>query len=156
MGELTGKVAIVTGASKGIGAAIAKTFAEAGAAVTVNYASNKADADRVVGEMVKASGKAIAIQADVAKRADVKRLFAETAEKLGRPSILVNNAGVYSFAPLEQNDVEVDQKTEPAPIMPRPTCAVLRQALSRVFPYGAGRAIRKNLANPSALDPHDP
>ena len=101
MGELSGKVAIVTGASKGIGAAIAKTFAEAGAKVAVNYASNKADADRVVGEIVKAGGEAVAIQADVAKRADVRRLFAETMEKLGRPSILVNNAGVYSFAPLE-------------------------------------------------------
>ena len=101
MGELTGKVAIVTGASKGIGAAIARAFAEAGAAVAVNYASSKADADRVVGEIVKAGGKAVAIQADVAKRADLQRLFAETREKLGRPSILVNNAGVYSFAPLE-------------------------------------------------------
>ena len=101
MGELTGKVAIVTGASKGIGAAIARAFAKAGAAVAVNYASSKADADRVVGEIVKAGGKAVAIQADVAKRADVKRLFEETMEKLGRPSILVNNAGVYSFAPLE-------------------------------------------------------
>jgi 3-oxoacyl-[acyl-carrier protein] reductase len=101
MGELTGKVAIVTGASKGIGAAIARAFAEAGAAVAVNYASNKADADRVVSEIVKDGGKAIAIQADVGKGAAVKRLFADTLEKLGRPSILVNNAGVYSFAPLE-------------------------------------------------------
>ncbi len=101
MGELSGKVAIVTGASKGIGAAIARAFATAGAAVAVNYASNMADADRVVGAIVQAGGKAVAIQADIAKRGDVRRLFAETQEKLGRPSILVNNAGVYSFAPLE-------------------------------------------------------
>jgi 3-oxoacyl-[acyl-carrier protein] reductase len=101
MAELTGKVAVVTGASKGIGAAIARALANAGAAVAVNYAANKADADRVVGEIVKAGGTAVAIQADVAKRADVQRLFAETREKLGRPSILVNNAGIYRFAPLE-------------------------------------------------------
>ena len=101
MGELTGKVAIVTGASKGIGAAIARAFAKAGAAVAVNYASSKTDADRVVGEIVKAGGKAVAIQADVAKRADVKRLIEETVEKLGRPNILVNNAGVYAMGPLE-------------------------------------------------------
>jgi len=99
MGELIGKVAIVTGASKGIGAAIARAFATAGAAVAVNYASSKADADRVVGEIVKAGGKAVAIQADVAKRADVQRLFRETMEKLGRPSILVNNAGVGTAVP---------------------------------------------------------
>jgi 3-oxoacyl-[acyl-carrier protein] reductase len=101
MGELSGKVAVITGASKGIGAAIARAFAKAGAAVAVNYASSKADADRVVSDIVKDGGKAVAIQADVAKRRDVERLFAETRERLGRPSILVNNAGVYSFAPLE-------------------------------------------------------
>lgn len=101
MNELSGKVAIVTGASKGIGAAIARAFAKAGAAVAVNYASSKADADRVVGEIVKGGGRAVAIKADVAKRADVRRLFDETMEKLGQPSILVNNAGVYSFAPIE-------------------------------------------------------
>jgi 3-oxoacyl-[acyl-carrier protein] reductase len=101
MGDLSGKVAIVTGASKGIGAAVARALAKAGAAVAVNYASSRADADRVADEIVKDGGKAVAIQADVARRADVQRLFAETRVKLGRPSILVNNAGVYGFAPLE-------------------------------------------------------
>jgi 3-oxoacyl-[acyl-carrier protein] reductase len=101
MGDLSGKVAIVTGASKGIGAAIARLFAEAGAAVAVNYASGKTDADRVVADIVRKGGKAAAFQADVSKRADVKRLFEETKTKLGPPGILVNNAGVYAFAPLE-------------------------------------------------------
>jgi 3-oxoacyl-[acyl-carrier protein] reductase len=101
MGELSGKVAIVTGASKGIGAAIARRFAEAGAAVAVNYASDKAGADRLVEEIKRGGGKAVAIQANVSKSADVKRLFAETAAKLGAPSILVNNAGVFTFGPLE-------------------------------------------------------
>jgi 3-oxoacyl-[acyl-carrier protein] reductase len=101
MGELTGKVAIVTGASKGIGAAIARRFAKAGAAVAVNYASSQSDADRIVGEITRDGGKAVAIRADVGKSADVKRLFAETQAALGAPSILVNNAGVFSFGSLE-------------------------------------------------------
>ena len=101
MGELSGKVAIVTGASKGIGAAIARRFAEAGAAVAVNYASDKAGADRLVEEIKRSGGKAVAIQANVTKSADVKRLFAETTARLGAPSILVNNAGVFTFGPLE-------------------------------------------------------
>jgi 3-oxoacyl-[acyl-carrier protein] reductase len=102
MHDLKGKVAIVTGASKGIGAAIARQLAEAGAAVVVNYASSKAEADRIVGNILCAGGKAVAIQADVSKSADVKRLFAQTVASLGRPSILVNNAGVYRFGPLEE------------------------------------------------------
>ena len=109
MGELSGKVAIVTGASKGIGAAIARRFAEAGAAVAVNYGSDKDGAERVVGEIASKGGKAIAIQANVAKGAEIKRLFAETKAKLGAPSILVNNAGVFTFAPIEavtEEDVE--------------------------------------------------
>jgi len=101
MGALTGKVAIVTGASKGIGAAIARRFAKEGAAVAVNYASNRTDADRVVAEIVREGGKAVAIPANAASSADVKRLFAETKAKLGTPSIVVNNAGVFTFEPLE-------------------------------------------------------
>jgi 3-oxoacyl-[acyl-carrier protein] reductase len=102
MGALAGKIAVVTGASKGIGAAIARCFAKEGAAVVVNYASSKSDADRVVDQIVGAGGRAAAIQADVAKSDEVKRLFADTKEKFGAPSILVNNAGVFTFAPLEQ------------------------------------------------------
>jgi 3-oxoacyl-[acyl-carrier protein] reductase len=101
-GKLNGKVAVVTGASKGIGAGIAKEFTLEGASVVVNYASAKQDADRVVDEISKRGGKAIAIQANVAKKGDVERLFAETKKAFGRLDVLINNAGVYQFAPLEE------------------------------------------------------
>src|ERR1700730_8028382 len=101
MRELTGKVAIVTGASKGIGAGIAKGMAAAGAAVVVNYASSKEGADRVVPEIIGKDGKVIAVQGDMSQVADVKRLFAEAKKAFGDVNILVNNAGVYDFAPLE-------------------------------------------------------
>lgn len=101
MSKLTGKVAVVTGASKGIGAGIAKAFAAAGAAVVVNYASDKEGAERVVAEITGNSGKAIAIQGDVAKAADVKRLFAEATTAFGPMDVLVNNAGVFRFDPIE-------------------------------------------------------
>ena len=101
MSKLKGKVAVVTGASKGIGAGIAKGLAAAGAAVVVNYASSKQGADQVVAEITKAGGKAIAVQGDVSKSADVTRLFAETKKAFGSLDVLVNNAGVYKFAPLE-------------------------------------------------------
>jgi 3-oxoacyl-[acyl-carrier protein] reductase len=101
MGVLDGKVGLVTGASKGIGAGIAKGLAEAGAAVVVNYASSKEGADRVVEEITSKGGRAIAVKGDIAKAADVKRLFQETAKAFGRLDVLVNNAGVYSFGPLE-------------------------------------------------------
>ncbi len=100
--KLSGKVALVTGASKGIGASIALHLAEAGAAVVVNYASSRAGADEVVDQIVKSGGRAIAVQGDVSKSADIDRLFAETTTAFGRIDILVNNAGVYGFAPLEQ------------------------------------------------------
>ena len=102
MSKLEDKVAIVTGASKGIGASIAKHLAAEGAAVVVNYASSQADADRVVAEIARAGGRALAIRADMAKPADVERLFAETAKAFGRLDILVNNAGIYEFRPLEE------------------------------------------------------
>lgn len=99
--KLAGKIAVVTGASKGIGAAIAENLAAAGATVVVNYASSKSGADRVVAEITGRGGKAIAVQADLSKQADVERLFAETKRAFGRVDILINNAGIYEFAPLE-------------------------------------------------------
>ena len=101
-GKLNGKVAIVTGASKGIGAGIAKEFALHGASVVVNYASAKKDADRVVDEISKRGGKAIAVQGNVSKKADVERIFAEAEKAFGKIDILVNNAGVYEFVVLEE------------------------------------------------------
>src|SRR6478735_1130931 len=101
MSKLTGKVAVVTGASKGIGAGIAKQFSAEGAAVVVNYASSSEGADRVVAEITAKGGKAIAVQGDVSKLADVQRLFAQTKSAFGAVDVLVNNAGVYAFAPLE-------------------------------------------------------
>jgi len=99
--KLLGKVAVVTGASKGIGAAIAKHLAAEGAAVVVNYSSSKDAADRVVSDITKSGSRAIAVQANVAKPDDIKRLFAETKQAFDKLDILVNNAGVYEFAPLE-------------------------------------------------------
>jgi 3-oxoacyl-[acyl-carrier protein] reductase len=106
MGKLNNQVAVVTGASKGIGAGIAKALAAEGASVVVNYASSKEGADKVVKEITEKGGKAIAVQGDVSKQADITRLFAETKKAYGKLNILVNNAGVYQFAPLEQITTE--------------------------------------------------
>ena len=100
MSRLKNKVAVVTGASKGIGAGIAKSLAAEGASVVVNYASSKEGADRVVAEIVRKGGKAVAVQGDVSRVSDVQRLFAETKKAFGRLDVLVNNAGVYEFAAL--------------------------------------------------------
>jgi 3-oxoacyl-[acyl-carrier protein] reductase len=100
MGKLTNKVAVVTGASKGIGAGIAKALAADGASVVVNYASSKDGADKVVADIKAKGGKAVAVQGDVSKQADISKLFAETKKAFGRLDVLVNNAGVYEFSPL--------------------------------------------------------
>jgi 3-oxoacyl-[acyl-carrier protein] reductase len=106
MAKIEGKVAVVTGASKGIGASIALHLAAEGAGVVVNYASSKEGADRVVAEIVSRGGKAVAVRANVASQDDIRRLFAETQEAFGRLDILVNNAGIYEFAPIEEVTAE--------------------------------------------------
>ena len=100
--KLSGKVAVVTGASKGIGAAIAKQLAAEGAEVVVNYSSSKEGADKVVAEISKNGGKAIAIQANLSQLEEVKKLFSEVTKKYKKVDILINNAGIYEFAPLEE------------------------------------------------------
>jgi 3-oxoacyl-[acyl-carrier protein] reductase len=101
MSKLQGKVAVVTGASKGIGAAIAKALAAEGASVVVNYASSKAGADKVVAAITAAGGKAVAVGGDVSKAADAQGLIAAAIKNYGRLDILVNNSGVYEFSPIE-------------------------------------------------------
>lgn len=104
MAKLKGKVAVVTGASKGIGAAIAEALGKEGASVVVNYAGDQAGAAKVVDKITAAGGKAIAVKADVSKQNDITQLFTETKKAFGKVDILVNNAGVYEFRPLESVD----------------------------------------------------
>lgn len=104
--SLENKIAIVTGSSKGIGAAIARKLASAGATVVVNYATSAKAADKVVADITSAGGKAIAIQADMSQAADIERLFKQTHDLFGKLDILVNNAGVYAFAPIEEVTLE--------------------------------------------------
>lgn len=106
MAKLKGKVAVVTGASKGIGAAIAERFGAEGARVVVNYARDRAGAERVAGNIRQSGGEAVVVQADVSRKDDIRQLFAETRRAFGQVDILVNNAGVYEFRPLEAVDEE--------------------------------------------------
>ena len=100
--KLAGKVAVVTGASKGIGAAIAKALAAEGAEVIVNYSSSKADGEKVAKQITAKGGKAIAVQANLSKKGDIEQLFAKAKKAFGRVDVLVNNAGIYEFAPLDK------------------------------------------------------
>ncbi len=106
MGKLSGKVAVVTGASKGIGAAIAERLGSEGASVVVNYSSDKAGAERVAQKIEINGGKALVVQANISRKADIDKLFRQTKDNFGHIDILVNNAGVYEFRPLEQIDEE--------------------------------------------------
>lgn len=136
MNSLNGKVAIVTGASKGIGAAIAKGLAEAGAAVAVNYASDREGAERAVADILAKGGKAVAIRADMSKSAEVKQLFEETKKALGSPNVLVNNAGIFEFGPVQ--DISEAQFHRHFDINVLGTMLAIQEAL-RHFPAEGGQ-----------------
>jgi len=134
MSKLTGRVALVTGASKGIGAGIARELAAAGAAVVVNYAADRTGAEAVVGEIEAAGGRAVASQADVSKSADVARLLAETRRAFGQLDVLVNNAGVYTPLPLEAvTEAEFHREFDTNVLGP---LLVIREALEHFGPNG--------------------
>src|SRR5229473_112432 len=144
MGDLKGKAAVVTGASKGIGAAIAKGLSAAGAAVVVNYSSSKEDADRVVADIKAKGGKAIAVKGDVAKAADVRRVFDETKKAFGTLDVLVNNAGVYKFVPLEK--IAEDEFHREFNINVLGTILATKEAVKHSGTKGAVDAITRALA----------
>ncbi|CAN1721587.1 Uncharacterized oxidoreductase MexAM1_META1p0182 [Hyphomicrobium sp. 1Nfss2.1] len=148
MGKLQNKVAVVTGASKGIGAAIAKAFAAEGASVVVNYASSRDGADKVVSEIAANGGKALAVGGDVAKAADVKALFDAAKQAFGKIDVLVNNAGVYAFAPLE--DVTEEQFHRHFNINVLGPILTTREALKH-FPAEGGSVI--NVSSVAAFNP---
>jgi len=150
--KLAGKVAVVTGASKGIGAAIAKHLAAEGASVVVNYASSKVGADKVVSEITSVGGKAVAVQGDVARKADIERLFAETKKAFGRLDVLVNNAGIYEFAPLENVTEEHFHKHFNLNVL---ALILASQAAAKLFDAAGGNivnlsSIASTLAMPNA------
>ena len=147
MSDLTGKVAVVTGASKGIGASIAKALAAAGAAVVVNYASSRDGADRVVADIKAKGGKAIAVKGDVAKEKDVRQLLDATKESFGAVDVLVNNAGVYNFLPLE--DTTEDDFHRHFNVNVLGTLLATREAVKRFGPNG-GSVI--NIGSTASVD----
>jgi 3-oxoacyl-[acyl-carrier protein] reductase len=148
MSELNGKVAIVTGASKGIGAAIARGLAAEGAAVVVNYSASRTLAERVVADITSRGGKAIAVQADVSKAGEVEALFAATEKAFGGLDVLVNNAGVYRFAPLEE--ITEDEFHRQFNINVLGTLLASREALKYFGPNGG------SVINISSIASHSP
>jgi 3-oxoacyl-[acyl-carrier protein] reductase len=146
--NLDGKVAVVTGASKGIGASIAKHLAAAGASVVVNYYSSKGAAEKVVGEITAHGGKAIAVQGDVAKHADIDRLFAETERAYGRVDVLVNNAGIYEMLPLDQITEEHFHKQFNVNVL---GLLLTTQAAVKLFPETGGSVI--NISSVVSVNP---
>jgi 3-oxoacyl-[acyl-carrier protein] reductase len=136
--KLSGKVAIVTGASKGIGAAIAKELASEGASVVVNYSSSKADGEKVAKEITAKGGKGIAVQANLSKQEDVERLFDQTKKAFGRLDILVNNAGIYEFAPLDKLNEEHFHKQFNLNVL---GVLLASQAAAKQFDNGGGSII---------------
>ena len=148
MGQLTGKVAIVTGASKGIGAAIAKGLAAAGATVAVNYSSDKEGAEQTVLEITRGGGQAVAIQADVSKAADVKRMSEETKKAFGSIDVLVNNAGVFQFEPFEAiTEIEFHREFDTNVLGP---ILAIQEALKH-FPASGGSIV--NISSISSENP---
>jgi 3-oxoacyl-[acyl-carrier protein] reductase len=148
MSKLNGKVAIVTGASKGIGAGIAKGLAAAGAAVVVNYASSREGADRVVAAIKDAGGRAVAVQGDVSQAADVRRLFEAAKSSFGALDILVNNAGVFAFEPLEAvTEAEFHREFDTNVLG---TILTIREAVNHFGPEG-GSVI--NISSVASLNP---
>jgi 3-oxoacyl-[acyl-carrier protein] reductase len=151
MSKLTGKVAVVTGASKGIGAAIAKALAAEGASVVVNYSSSKEGADKVVAAIVAKGGKAIAVGGDVSKAAAIEQLFAETKKAYGRVDVLVNNAGVYEFSPLEGITEAAMQKMFGINVF---GLVLTTQAALKLFPAEGGSVINIGSAITSQTPPN--
>lgn len=138
MSKLKGKVAVITGASKGIGAAIAKQLAADGAQVVVNYASSREGAQKVVSDITNSGGSAVAIGGNVANEADIESLFQETAKRFGRVDILVNNAGIYSFSPLEQVTSENYKRQYDTNVL---GLLLTTKAALPLFPAGGGSVV---------------
>lgn len=147
-GKLAGKVAVVTGASKGIGAEIARELAAQGASVVVNYSASKAGAERVVADIEKAGGKAVAVQANLSQPAEVQKLFAETKKAFGRLDTLVNNAGIYEFAPLEEITPDAFHKTFDLNVL---GLLLASQAAAKLMGPEGGSII--NISSVVAVDP---